>query len=225
MSVDDGFGRTELELAGAPNLPAPHDLVGMLRARLEEVVTSARKNRGQVLTPEDTYEIQRGLAGVIEGLTDYARAFQKIAKEAKGYVEDELIDAVGEQDGIPVAGLKVPDTDGTTVVIGRDMANVYSFDHDALFNAVAHTVFAQFEDVARNTEESFIGMMIVAMRQLVALGKFEPQITKVKAFTAELARLGGGPTIASTVTSSIDKKPVYRGVKIEREQPKRQETT
>lgn len=227
MSVDDGFGRTELELAGSPSLPAPHDLVGMLRARLEEVVSNARHGRGEVHTPEDTFEMQRGLAGVIEGLTDYARAFQKIAKEAKGYVEDELIEAVGEQDGIPMAGLRVPDTDGTTVLIGRDMANTYTFDSEALFGAVAWQVVMTKRGegsprgkYSETVDEWVIDLLVEAMRLLVSLGRFEPQITKVKAFTADLARLEGGPTIASTVTSTTRKKPVYKGVKIEREQPK-----
>jgi hypothetical protein len=216
MSVDDGFGRNELELAGAGELPAPHDLVGMLRARLEEVISQARNGRGEVLTPEDTFQMQLGLASVIEGLTDYARAFQKIVREAKGYVEDELIDAVGEQDGIPLAGLKVPDSDGTTVTISRDMTNAYTFDNDALFNAVAWLALA-----SAGVEDGRLHTVVVeAMRQLVSLGKFEPQISKVKAFSAELARLEGGPRIASTVTSTTRKRPVYKGVKIEREQPK-----
>jgi hypothetical protein len=237
MSVDDGFSRTELELAGAPNLPAPHDLVGMLRAKLEELVTNARNGRGEVHTPEDTFEIQLGLAQVIEGLTDYARAFQKIAREARGYAEDELIEAVGEQDGIPLAGLKVPDPDGTTVSINRDMANQYEFDNDTLLTAVAHEVLTTErlpsvgdpkimtqlglspQDTAA-IDALLVRFMLTAMSRLVELGKFEPQISKVKAFTTELSRLEGGPQIASTVTSSTRKKPIYKGVKVEREQPK-----
>jgi hypothetical protein len=222
MSVDDGFGRNELELTGAGHLPAPHDLVGMLRARLEEVIANARRGRGEVLTPEDTFEMQLGLAGVIEGLTDYARAFQKIAKEAKGYVEDELIEAVGEQDGIPMAGLKVPDPDGTTVAISRETVNEYTFDNDALFTAVAHFVLAGRAGDGPMHQDAvwLIPLITSAMTQLVALGKFEPQISKVKAFTAELSRLEGGPPIASTVTSTTRKKPIYTGVRIKREQPK-----
>ena len=237
MSTDDGFSTKELELAGAAPLPAPHDLVGMLRARLEEVVTIARRHRGEVLTPEDTYGIQLGLASVIEGLTDYARAFQKIAKEAKGYVEDELIEAVGEQDGIPVAGLRVPDPDGTTVVIGRDMSNTYTFDHDALFTAVAYEVLATQKlpsvgdpEIAAQLglppqytaviDALLVRFMLAAMSRLVELGKFEPQVTKVTAFTADLSRLESGPQIASTVTSTIRKDPLFKGVKIERKQPK-----
>lgn len=220
MSVDDDFGHNELALADAHPLPAPHDLVGMLRARLEEVVHNARHGRGEVHTPEDTFEIQLGLAQVIEGLTDYAAAFQKIAKEAKGYVEDELIEAVGEQDGIPMAGLRVPDPDGTTVVIGRDMANSYTFDNEALFSAVACVAMANVDFDEQINWATCLDLMLQAMERLVSLGKFEPQITKVKAFTADLARLKGGPKVASTVTSTTRKKPVYKGVKVEREQPK-----
>lgn len=223
MSADDGFSNTALELADARSLPTPRDLAGILRANLEEVVTDARKNRGEVLTPEDTYEIQRGLAKVIEGLTDYANVFRKIAKEAAGYVEDELIDAVGEQDGIPTSGLKVPDRDGTTVCIELDKANVYGFDTTALFNAVAYHALASIaaDDGAEGALDGLlVQAMLTAMTQLVELGKFEPQIRKVEAFTAELSRFPGGDTIASTVTGTIRKKPVFKGVKVRREQPK-----
>lgn len=242
MSVDDGFSRTELELTDERRLPAPHDLVGMLRAQLEEVVSNARKNRGEVLTPEDTFDIQLGLAQVIEGLTDYGRAFTKVAREAKGYVEDELIEAVGEQDGIPTSGLKVPDPDGTTVVISRDTSNVYTFDMHALLNAVAFMVMESWSvtdrvlDLARghlatesHTERAAIrqelenylaGRLLAALEQLTQLGKVEPQVTKVGTFTESLARMPGGPMIASTVTGTTRKKPVYKGVSIKREQPK-----
>jgi hypothetical protein len=217
MSVDDGFSHTELELAGAPNLPAPHELVGMLRAKLEELVHQTRKGRSDVISPEDTYEMQRGLAKVIEGLEDYGRAFLKIAKEAKGYVEDELIDAVGENDGIPLSGLKVPDTDGTTIAIELDKANAYMFDDEALFQAVAWLVLASS---AQDSSPAMFTIVIEAMRQLVTLGKFEPQITKVRAFTDQLSRLDGGAQIASTVTTTTHKKPIFKGIKVKREQPK-----
>ena len=217
MSVDDGFGRTELELAGTANLPAPHDLVGMLRAKLEELVNDARKGRGEIAAPEDTFDMQRGLAKVIEGLEDYGRAFMKIAKEAKGYVEDELIEAVGEQDGIPMSGLKVPDLDGTMISIELDKPNTYTFDNDALFNAVAYFVAGPWEEVGDSKAHA---VAVEAMRQLVSLGKFEPQITKVKTFTFELSRLEGGDLVASTVTSTTRKKPIFKGVRVKREQPK-----
>lgn len=227
MSVDNEFGRTELELADAPNLPAPHDLVGMLRARLEEVVSNARRGRGEVVTPEDTFDMQRGLAAVIEGLEDYGRAFMKIAKEAKGYVQDELIDAVGENDGIPLAGLKVPDLDGTTISIELDKANEYFFDHDALRSAVAYVVLTtrRGEDAPRGVRSDEVddwiaNLMIDAMALLETLGQFKPQVTKVRAFAADLSRLPGGDLIASTVTSTTHKNPLFKGIKVKREQPK-----
>lgn len=227
MSVDDGFGRTELELTGSPNLPAPHDLVGMLRAQLENLVHDARAGRGVVAAPEDTYEMQRGLAKVIEGLEDYGRAFLKIAKEAKGYVEDELIEAVGENDGIPLSGLKVPDTDGTTIAIELDKANAYTFDTSALQSAIAYVVLTtrRGEDSPRGahsdgTDAWLASLLVDAMNLLMSLGKFEPQITKVRAFTDDLSRLDGGATIASTITTTIRKKPIFKGIKVERKFPK-----
>jgi hypothetical protein len=215
--MPDDFSHAQLELVEGPNLPAPHDLVGMLRAKLEELITAAREGRGEVLTPEDTYEIHRGLVAVIEGLEDYARAFTTIAKEAKGYVEDELIEAVGESDGIPLVGLRVPDVDGTTVVISLDTANEYVFDHAALRSAVAYSVLMTSPADRQASDELLINSMVDAMALLETLGQFKPQVTKVRAFTNELARLEGGPAIASTVTSTIRKNPTFRGVKIRRE--------
>lgn len=225
MSVDDGFSRTQLDLAPyEDNLPAPHDLVGMLRAKLEEVVENARRGRGDVATPEDTFAIQRGLAQVHEGLTDYARAFSKIAKEALGYVQDELELAVGEQDGIPVSGLKVPDLDGTTVAISLDTTNEYTFDHDALRSAVAYFVIVtrRGEGAPRGVKsdevDSWVAdLLIQAMELLETLGQFRPQVTKVRTFTADLSRAPGGDIIASTVTSTTRKNPQFKGVKVKRE--------
>jgi hypothetical protein len=243
MSADDGFGRTELELAGSRNLPAPHELVKLLRARVEEVIVEARNSRGDVLTPEDTFAMQRSLASVHEGLTDYGRAFATVAKETLGWVAMDLVDAVGEQDGIPVSGLKVPDTDGTTIVIERDITNQYAFDLAAIINAVAFAtmenwsvagrvleysrVVAQAETVteevsARQELASYLtGVLVAALELLVSVGKFDPQVTKLRTFTDNLSRLlPDGPRIASTVTSTIRKNPNYKGVKIKREQPK-----
>jgi hypothetical protein len=227
MSVDDGFSRTELELADQRRLPAPHELVGMLRAQLDNLVNDARNGRGEIAAPEDTFDMQRGLAAVHEGLTDYARAFSKIAKEALGYVQDELIEAVGEQDGIPMAGLKVPDLDGTTISIELDKTNEYTFDHDALRSAVAYSVLMarRGEDPTRGVRSEevdnwVVSLMIDAMTLLETLGQFRPQVTKVRAFTAELSRLPGGDLIASTVTSTTRKNPLFKGVKVKREFPR-----
>lgn len=233
---------TEMELAGGANLPAPHDLVGMLRLKLENVVADARATRGEVRTPEDTYDMQRGLASVVSGLTDYSNAFAKIAKEAKGYVEDDLISAVGENDGIPLSGLRVPDVDGTTIVVELDKANDYAFDAPAILEAVAFaavdgwSVSTTVCDLAQHVRdaasdelrmesmdklESYVrGRLVATMEILIGLGLFRPQITKVRALMDEVTRMPYGTRVASAVTSTIRKKPVYKGVKVRREQPK-----
>lgn len=211
------------DLALTPeSMPAPHDLVGMLRRNLEALVTAARQERGDVLLPEDTYGVVRAVARVHEGLTDYANAFRTITKEADGYIQDELELAVGEQDGVPNSGMTVPDVDGTDLCISLNQPNEYDFDLVALFTAVtfqAVEALVEFED-DRTDRDTVIGLLMVALGKLTELGRFTPQVTKVKAFAAELARLDGGARVASAVTSTIKKRPQFKGIKVERRQPK-----
>lgn len=210
------------ELIIAPGvLPEAHDLIGLMRLRLESLVAEERARRGEVLAPEDTYEALRRLASLHEGLTGYARAFQTIAKEVLGYVQDDLESAVGEQDGIPVSGLDVPDPDGTTVRVHVDLTSQgYTFDLDALLTAVAAETLAWL-DRSEDGEEVVDPPVILrhALDLLLTLGKFEPQVSKVRAFAQEVAR--HDPKAASTVTRGIRKRnPRFGGVKLERKQPK-----
>lgn len=210
------------ELILAPGtMPEAHDLVGMLRHRLDSLVAEERAKRKEVLAPEDTYQVIRRLAALHEGLTAYAHAFQVIAKEALGYVQDDLELAVGEQDGVPVSGLDVPDTDGTTVCVHVDLTSQgYAFDLEALLTAVVGETLAWLDqtddgDAVVDPPE----ILRHALDLLLTLGKFEPQVTKVKAFTQEVAR--HDPKAASTVTRGVRKRdPRFSGVKLERKQPK-----
>ena len=226
MPADDNnlTGR-ELEPAvQAGNLPAPHDLVGILRENLEAVVLEERNLRGDVHTPEDTYPVIRRVGAVAETLIDYGRAFVKVGKEASGYVQDELELAVGQQDGIPLSGMRVPDVDGTDLKIELDTRNEYNIDIEIVKSAVMALVLATNPAVnlldGEEGQQVLAELLADAMTTLISCGQFKPQVTKVRAMATEIARTD--PKVASTITSMLAtaKRTDFRGVKITREQPK-----
>lgn len=219
------FSGTELELHGA-RIPAPREVVSVLRERLQQLVLSARETRGEVRMPEDTYDLIRSLMGVREGAADYAHAFTVIRKEIDGFIQDDLELAVGEQDGVPNSGMKVPDVDGTDIAIEVDKQNNYEFDTAALVQAV---MFEALDEAATDSDIATLPWEVVdrlaklfdaAIHRMLSLGQFRPQVTKVRAFADELARRDGGPQIASAVRQSVSKTARFRGIKVERKQPK-----
>lgn len=229
---DNDLSGRELEPAfPAATLPAPHDLVGELRLRLEAVVTEERNQRGEVHSPEDTYPVVRRVGALSEGLTDYGRAFLKIAKEANGYIQEELEEAVGEQDGIPLSGMRVPDVDGTDLKIELDSRNQYDVDTAVVIQGVvvytltsdpAALALAEL-DAGREPEQwgaALSTLLFAAMENLVACGRFQGQVTKVREMAAEISRTD--TKVASTITDMLKraKRTEFRGVKVKREQPK-----
>lgn len=225
MNTDEmpEFSGTELELHGAP-IPAPREVVSVLRERLLQLVLSARETRGEVRMPEDTYDLIRSLMGVREGAQDYAHAFTVIRKEIDGFIQDDLELAVGEQDGVPNSGMKVPDVDGTDITIGLDTRNEYDFDTHALTAAVTfHTLeqhTALFADDGAISDDGAAELLMSALERVISLGRFQPQVTKVRAFADDVARIPGGAAIAATVRGSVSKSTQFRGIKVERKQPK-----
>jgi hypothetical protein len=229
-----------LELAGGA-LPAPSSIAAQLRRQLNDAVLVERERRGEVRLPEDTWPMMRALARVVETCGEYERAFKKAVTEANQVAEEDLIEAVGAQNHVPTHGMTVPDADGD-VKVNLDLANSYEFDQAALLNAVAFAVREQHdavnvllqimkmfgdrmtEDEARHRDDQideFIShLLLAAMRELCELGKFEPQVTKVKKFTASLARGTDADDVVSSVTSSTIRRTKYKGVKVVREVPK-----
>lgn len=224
---DNDLTGRELEPAfRTERMPAPHDLVGILRERLDSLVLQLRAERGEVHAPEDVFVPIRRLGALAEGLGDYGRAFSKVALEVRGHIEDELIEAVGEQDGIPMSGMLVPDEDGTDLKIELDSRNEYNIDIETVKSAVTALVLASNpaeiwlrqapDDVTTWAAE----LLADAMTTLVACGQFKPQVTKVRALATEIARTD--PKVASTITDMLKraKSTEFKGVRVKREQPK-----
>lgn len=200
-------------------LREPTELKRALRERVQLAYSTLARERGEVHVPEDTFDMQRRLGGAHDLFKGYQAAFAEVVKLLKQLMEEELVEAVGEQDGIPNQGLTVPDTEGD-IRLSRDEPKVYEIDLDQLVGVLVGVLeletaktglaFAAVEGVERTVH--------CTVKTLLSWGKFEPQVSKVKAYAATLAR-NGDDRASSIVTGAITEKSPYRGVKFERRKP------
>ena len=198
------------------NLPDPIQLQRALKDRIQAAYATLYEQRGRVDTPEDTYEMQRKLATTDEQFKGYMTAFREARKVIAQLQQEELVEARGEQDGIPLDGLTVPDRDGD-IRLSLDAPAVYDIDLEQLL-AVLLTNIMDRAPVADDVEliPYAVGETAAA---LLSWGKFEPQVSKVKAFAATLAR-NGRDKDASVVSGAITQRNPYKGVKFERTKPR-----
>lgn len=206
-------------------MPAPADLRQLLLTRLEQGVQEMRTARGTVHQPEDTYPLQRALSSATEILGDYGRAFADAARVARQIAEEELIEAVGDQDGIPNEGLTVPDARGD-VRVAPDFENKYSFDVDELLAVVAWVAVVDMElpladHVAHGADQKALQQVLhdgvmAALKKLLDLGAFMPGVRAVDAYAKEVAR-AGDDGLSAVVRGTKKKTRRYKGVKITRE--------
>lgn len=214
-------------------MPSPRDVGTMLIANLAVRVHHARTARGDVHQPEDVYPLVRSLAGAKEMLEDYARAFTTAAAEAKYNLDDELVAAVGEQAGIPTSGLTVPDVDGTDIHLTLATPNSHDIGMDAVLNVVVADVLARARDsepdnlpgedfyAYRDRYETWMaGVMRMAIDQVIELGSYSMQVSKVRAYETALAG-DAADDLAGVVRGSITKTSHYRGIKLERKERKK----
>ena len=196
----------------------PSVLKRELVRRIQEAYAALTADR-QVHVPEDTYAMQRRLGTTRDQFTGYMAAFQDAVKLLGQLMEEELVEAVGEQDGIPMQGLTVPDAEGD-IQLTLDISKVYSIDLDQILAVIEDQVYDFCEKSGEAENLGLIpGVANQAMNQLLALGKFELQVSKVRAYAATLAR-AGLDTEASIVTGAISERTPYKGVKFERKDPK-----
>jgi hypothetical protein len=216
-----------LEVAGA-TLPTARTIRAVLREQLNRAVADERTSRGEVVSVEDTYQMHRSLAAVVDTCGEYSRAFADAAREAQQVAEEELAEVFGEQDGVPNQGLTVPNGDGTAIKIDLDVRNTWSADSDAIMAAVAFAViehgdtaailnpdaWADPETDTIRREELLGELLITAMKTLMETGKYDPQVSKLRRFTADIAGTPNGDRIASTVNITVRKSSIYKGVKV-----------
>lgn len=194
------------------NMPAPVELRRELLNRIDSAYYDLLKERGEVHTPEDTFAMQRRLGATRDQFSGYQDAFKAGAGRLKEIQEEELVLAVGEQDGVPNQGLTIPDAEGD-IRISLDAPKSYSIDMDQLV-AVLISNLLDSAPVAGDVD-----LIQYAVTETVAAlqgwGKVEPQVSKVRAWAATLAR-NGRDKDASVVSGAISESTPYRGVKFER---------
>lgn len=204
-------------------LRAPDQLGRELVQRVQEAYAELYKQRGQVHTPEDTFAMVRLLGIERDRFTNYGAAFTKVVKLLKQLMEEELVEAVGEQDGIPNQALTVPDSEGD-IRLSLDTPRVYSIDMDQLlavhYGHMLNGLPEDFPDGSWSSREEFARhIAAVTMVTILSWGKFEPQVSKVRAYAATLARSGDDKS-SSVVSGAITEEHPYKGVRFERKDPK-----
>lgn len=211
-------------------LPSPREISTALIAELTSRSARVRVDRGDVHQPEDTYPLVRALQGARELLEDYGRAFATAAALAADELRYELVSAVGEQDGVPVSGLLVPDLDGTDIALSKVTSNSYDIDQRSVIAAVISTTVVRMADTEplQQSDEGdqayddrywrwFTHVIETAIDQLFALGTFTLQVSKVRAYMTTLSGQGDD-AVAAVLRTSIRKTEKYGGVKIERKE-------
>lgn len=211
-------------------LPTATDLKRQMLEAIDGGYNQLVRARGEVTRPEDTYEVQRRLAGAVDTLSEFERAFAAGRKALNSYQKDEFELALGDREVTPGESMKVPDSEGD-LRVSANTENKYSIDPEALMSiAIASTMGSLpswVEDIVNGDDEVppdrlegvLVEAMLNAMRALLQCGKFEPQVTKVRAYADSLAR-AGADGLAASVNSAIDKTVKLKGVKVERKEPK-----
>lgn len=213
----------------AAGLPDPIELTRSMTAVVEQRYSEAVQQRGAVHTPEDVFPIQRDLARVRDLFASYRTAFAVLTKLVGQLQEEQLVDAVGEVattvpdgegnptvigTGQPTAGLTIPDHEGD-IQLTLDYENRYDIDVDSLVSVVIGDVL---NDVHQVDDHDLPDLLDRAIRKMLELGKFEPQVTKVTAYAQGLARYAIDD-LAAVVNSAKRKVRQFKGVAYKRKAP------
>jgi hypothetical protein len=186
------------------------------------------KARGDVTSREDVFPVVRKIASWLEQARDLKGAFEAARKRTAELLEDEVAAAVGEQDGVPNSGLDVPDAAGD-IKLSVNTANEYHIDVDTLISATAAVhlggeevdtirdiVNGDHPTIAPDQLDDVLAELVSdAARSILACGKFEPQVTKVRAYADAISR-GGEDALSGVVRESIRKTVKFKGVEMKR---------
>lgn len=234
-----------------PNLPAPLgtstgalDLDALetgvvhLRAQLEHALATAvaemRAARGTVVTQEDTYELVRRLAHAQSVFGQWAAAFTAAGKACTGHIEDELITAVGEQDGVPMSRMVVPTGGQEYVVSPKYRAGTDRWDVASILGVVCDLAVAgqpvpttdpdndglqAHEKALREYASEVAGDACHKLMGLLSSPKWSS--TKVDALRRQVAGSTDGDRMAGVLGQArVKGERVYEGVTVELEEAK-----
>lgn len=209
------------------DLPDPTELKRTVKLRVQEAYAACYAARGEVLRQEDTYELQRQLQAVAEAFSAFAAGFTEVVKVVRQLQQEELVEAVGEQDGIPISGVTIPTAGGDIVVkpafkrenaidAGSVQAAIVKGVSEAWDGPIRDTVRQWPEKVTMDLQE----MLAQALTALVGTGKWEPQITKLKATAEEWARAGRDDMAADLLRAHKVTQTYQDKVEVTRKAPK-----
>lgn len=216
MTPDAQTAPTALELAAPPDvarLPDPQALRTMFAVGIRETYAKIVKARGTVHTPEDTFALQRRLADALENFKAYSSAFTYGAKIIGEIQAEELIAAVGD-DGhgdVPAQSLTIPSRAGD-IRLNVTHENIHEIDAGSVFAVLAAVIAGDDDELAQ--------VIMAAFDLLQEVGKFEPQVSKVRAYAATLARMELDK-LSGAMADTINTRKKYKGVEFERKAPKK----
>jgi len=208
-------------------LPDPLVLQRVVKERIQAAYAELHQARGEVLKPEDTYDLHRRLQATVEQMEGYARGFAAVVKLIRELQQEELVEAVGEQDGVPLSGLTIP-TAGGDIVVTPSFKRVNDIDPDAVTTAIVNGVTdAWMEPIehaavhsTETLEENLREMLAQALAALVGTGKWEPQVSKLKATAAQWARAGRDDMAGRLMAAHEVRQKYQDRVEVTRKEPK-----
>lgn len=208
-------------------LPDPQALKRVVKERIQQAYTDLHAARGEVLKPEDTYDLHRRLQATREQMDAYARGFKDVSTLIGQLQEEELVEAVGEQDGIPMSGLTIP-TAGGDIVVAPAFKRVNDIEPQAVQTAIVNGVTESWIEAiehaavhsADKLEENLREMLQQALTALIGTGKWEPQVTKLKATAGEWARAGHDDLAGALMKAHKIRQKYQDKVEVTRKAPK-----
>jgi hypothetical protein len=227
VTAPDAVGELEPVPTVLAGMPEPAVFARALRDAIDQGAALVREQRGEVTQAEDTFPLQRMLAGSLEKCKDFENAFATGRQLLAQYQEEELILAVREQAGKPLAGIAIPDVRGD-IRLSLDQKNTHHMDDEQLRSAIIGHLVGQGEtglaavvtDVVNGDhptiapdglENLLVEIVQSAMDVLTSCGSFKPQVTKVRAYAKDLAR-GGDDKLSAVVSGTIRTTSEYLGV-------------
>jgi len=209
------------------DLPDPHALKLVVKERIQEAYAALHAARGEVLRPEDTYDLHRQLQATRERMEAYARGFTEVVKLIGQLQQEELVEAVGEQDGVPNANLVIPSAAGD-ITVKPTFKRINDIDPEAVQQAIVKGVTdAWMEPIehaavhsTETLEEGLREMLAQALTALVGTGKYEPQVSKLKATALEWARAGRDDMAGDLMAAHKVRNRFEDKVTVERKVPK-----
>jgi hypothetical protein len=203
--------------AGGLDLDALRGLSGTVKIALIDAlrhsVAELRAARGTVVAEEDTYDVVRRLTDAGEVLRRIAEAFTAAAREADALIEEEALTVHGE-DGV-----------GKRIAVRADWApGKDAWDTGSLVGWLVDDEVADYSAASAGDpplDEETRGHCAAVGRavaeRLLALGRFTPSVTAVKALRTRMAERGRDADAAVLGQLRQTGDRVYKGVKITRE--------